>query len=171
MAYLVNAHIGSALPGIQLTYSFQSSTGYSSHYHNPFVSLVPPTTNDLTGEAYGWSLIYTGSFSVDVEKSPCNDRTRLLIGLNPLHLDWPLAAGSSFTSPEVCAVYEPTHGLGGMSRSFHSLYRSHLSRSSWTHKERPVLINNWEATYFDFTSETLTGWQLVAQFVLIDRQD
>lgn len=137
-------------------YSFQSSTGYSSHYHNPFVALVPPTTTDHTGEAYGFSLIYTGSFSVDLEQSPANDRTRVLVGLNPLHLDWALAPGATFTSPEVVSVYEPTQGLGGMSRSYHSLYRHHLSRSKWTLKDRPVLVNNWEATYFDFTADSLT---------------
>jgi alpha-galactosidase len=141
-----------------LTLSFQSSSGYSSHYHNPFVALVPPTTTDHVGEAYGFSFIWSGSFSIDIEKSPANDRTRVLVGLNPLHLDWPLAPSATFTSPEVATVYEPVAGLGGMSRSYHKLYRNHLSRSSWTHKERPVLINNWEATYFDFTADTLTAF-------------
>jgi alpha-galactosidase len=133
---------------------FQSSTGYSSHYHNPFVSLVAPWTDETHGPAYGFSLVYTGSFSVDIEKTSPG-RARVMLSLNPLHLSWPLSRGKTFHTPEVCSVYEPTNGLGGMSRSFHRLYRHHLSRSEWTHRTRPVLINNWEATYFDFNADKL----------------
>jgi alpha-galactosidase len=99
-------------------------------------------------------MIWTGSFSVDVEKFS-HGRTRIMLGLNPLHLSYPLSKGETFQSPEVVGIFEPSQGLGGMSRSFHSLYRHHLSRSKWTNKDRPVLINNWEATYFDFDADSL----------------
>ncbi|TXT10536.1 hypothetical protein VHUM_02041 [Vanrija humicola] len=135
------------------TQGFQSSTGHSSHYFNPFVALLPSTTTETHGPAYGLSLVYSGSFNVDVERHAFN-LVRASIGLNPLHLSWPLAPGESFTTPEAVAVYS-SEGLGGMSRNLHSLYRNHLSRSSWTQRERPVLLNSWEGMYFDFTAEML----------------
>lgn len=77
------------------------------------------------------------------------------MGLNPMHLSYPLAAGESFHSPECVSVYSATSGLGGMSRTYHRLYRDHLITSPWAAKERPCLINNWEATYFDFDTTKL----------------
>lgn len=132
---------------------FQSSTGYSSHYFNPFVALTSSTTTENQGEAYGLSLIYSGSFSVDVERF-VSDKVRANIGLHPLHLSWNLAPGESFTSPEAVAVYS-SNGIGGMSRSLHSLYRNHLSRSVWTKRTRPPLLNSWEGMYFDFDAAAL----------------
>lgn len=79
---------------------------------------------------------------------------RVQIGMNPLHLSWTIAPGSTFNSPEAVAVYSD-RGLGGMSRSFHRLYRDHLSRSSWTHKDRPVVINHWEATEFEYDDDKI----------------
>lgn len=76
------------------------------------------------------------------------------MGMNPLHLSWPLAQGETFTTPECVAVFS-NQGLGGMSRHFHDLYRNHLIRSKWVDQNRPTLLNNWEATYFDFTQESL----------------
>ena len=144
------------MPNTSLLGSFHSTTGYSSHYHNPFVGVSPRSTTEYAGEAYGFSLIYSGSFSVDIEKySP--GMTRILMGLNPLQLSWKLGPGESFQSPECVIVYEPTKGYGGMSRSLHGLYRHHLSRSKWTLQPRPVLANNWEATEFNFDGERLYG--------------
>jgi alpha-galactosidase len=100
---------------------------------------------------HGFSLVYTGSFSAMVERNSTG-LDRVQIGMNPLHLSWPIAPGQSFDTPEAVAIYS-NHGLGGMSRSFHRLYRDHLSRSSWTHKDRPVVINHWEATEFDYDDE------------------
>jgi alpha-galactosidase len=121
---------------------FRSSVGYSSHYHNPFFALSPPTTTEFTGQATGYSLIYTGSFLTNVERWSTG-WVRVNMGLNPLHLSWPLAPGEKFTSPEVVSVYSE-QGLGGMSRSFHSLYRNHLSQSNYTYETRPPLLNSWE---------------------------
>ncbi|ORX34126.1 putative alpha-galactosidase C [Kockovaella imperatae] len=138
------------------TQGFQSVSGYSSARHNPFLGLCPRSTTEHTGEAYGFSLIYSGSFSVEVEKFTPGT-TRVLMGLNPLHLSWELGPGTSFSTPECCVVYEPKQGFGGMSRSLHNLYRKHLIRSSYALKPRPVLANNWEATGFDFDQERLYG--------------
>jgi alpha-galactosidase len=74
--------------------------------------------------------------------------------MNPLQLDWTIAPGQTFFSPEAVAVYS-NKGLGQMSRHFHRLYRDHLSKSPWTYRDRPVLINNWEATYFEFDEEKI----------------
>ncbi|KAI1204605.1 glycoside hydrolase family 36 protein [Annulohypoxylon truncatum] len=132
---------------------FRSSAGYSSHFHNPFVALSPPTTTESLGSATGYSLVYTGSFSADVERWSTG-WVRVLLGLNPLHLSWPVAPGETFTSPEVVSVYSE-QGLGGMSRSFHSLYKNHLSRSNHTFETRPPLLNSWEGLGFDFNQSSM----------------
>lgn len=97
--------------------------------------------------------MYTGSFSADVERWSTG-WVRVLLGLNPLHLSWPVAPGETFTSPEVVSVYSE-QGLGGMSRSFHSLYRNHLSRSNYTFETRPPLLNSWEGLGFDFNETSM----------------
>ncbi|KAI6085149.1 glycoside hydrolase family 36 protein [Hypoxylon rubiginosum] len=132
---------------------FRSSAGYSSHFHNPFLALASPSTTESLGSATGYSLVYTGSFSADVERWSTG-WVRVLLGLNPLHLSWPVAPGETFTSPEVVSVYSE-QGLGGMSRSFHSLYRNHLSRSNYTFETRPPLLNSWEGLGFDFNETSM----------------
>ncbi|KAH8677486.1 Melibiase-domain-containing protein [Xylariales sp. PMI_506] len=132
---------------------FRSSAGYSSHFHNPFFALVSPTTTEFLGAATGYSLVYTGSFSADVERWSTG-WVRVLLGLNPLHLSWPLGPGEVFTSPEVVSVYSE-EGLGGMSRSFHSLYRNHLSRSDHTFETRPPLLNSWEGLGFNINETAM----------------
>ena len=128
-------------------------TGYSSHLHNPFLCLTTPNTTETAGEAYGFSLVYSGSHSFQVEKGSVG-LTRVLAGMNPEHLSCPLPPGASFTTPECVAVYS-SEGLGVMSRKFHALYRKHLCKSKWVDRARPALINNWEATYFDMNEENL----------------
>ncbi|KAL7624937.1 hypothetical protein AAE478_004151 [Parahypoxylon ruwenzoriense] len=132
---------------------FRSSAGYSSHFHNPFFALAPPSTTESLGPATGYSLVYTGSFSADVERWSTG-WIRVLLGLNPLHLSWTLSPGETFSSPEVISVYSE-QGLGGMSRSFHSLYRNHLSRSNHTFETRPPLLNSWEGLGFDFNESSM----------------
>ena len=133
---------------------FQSNNGASSHTHNPFLGLVSSSATETAGHAYGFSLVYSGSFAASAERSPPDGSTRIMLGLNPLHLHWTLSPGETFTAPECVAVFS-TAGLGGMSRALHRLYRSNLSTSEWTFKPRPTLINNWEGTYFDFDADTL----------------
>jgi alpha-galactosidase len=138
---------------VLITVRFQSLAGYSSHHYNPFVALVRPETTESAGEAWGFNLVYSGSFAVDVERD-FHGNTRVLLGMNPLHLSWPLAPGETFDSPECVAVYSSA-GLGGMSRVLHDLYRHNLSRSKHTLQPRPALLNNWEATYFDMGEDNL----------------
>ncbi|KAI0017814.1 glycoside hydrolase family 36 protein [Xylariomycetidae sp. FL0641] len=132
---------------------FRSSAGYSSHFHNPFLALISPSTTEFMGPATGYSLIYTGSFSVDVERWSTG-WVRVLLGMNPLHLSWPLQPGGTFTSPEVVSVYSE-QGLNGMSQSLHSLYRSHLSRSNYTLETRPPLLNSWEGLGFEYNQSSM----------------
>ncbi|KAK5996145.1 Alpha-galactosidase 2 [Cladobotryum mycophilum] len=135
------------------TQGFGSTTGYSGHLHNPFMSLVSPSATESQGEAWGFSLVYTGSFSVEVEKGS-QGLTRATLGLNQLQLSWPLAPGETFTSPECVAVFSNT-GIGGMSRKFHRLYKNHLIKSKFATERHPVLLNSWEGLGFDYNESTI----------------
>lgn len=136
------------------TNSFGSTTGYSSHLHNPFLALQPPDTTENAGEAWGFSLIYTGSYAAEVEKSS-QGFTRAMLGFNPNHLSWPLAPGETLTSPEAVAVYSST-GVGGLSRTYHRLFRNHLIKSDvYRNAPRPVLLNSWEGLHFDYNQSTI----------------
>ncbi len=133
--------------------SASSARGISSHQENPFMAIVSGNADETHGDAYGMSLIYSGNFLAEVERTQ-HDRLRAVIGINSYGFDWTLREGEAFSSPEAVLVWS-SEGLGEMSRQFHSFIRDHLIRSSYLYKERPVLINNWEATYFDFTEEKL----------------
>lgn len=134
--------------------SFGSTTGYSSHLHNPFLALQPPGTTETSGEVWGFSLIYTGSFAAEVEKSS-QGFTRAMLGFNPNQLSWPLGPGETLTSPEVVAVYSST-GTGGLSRTYHRLFRNHLIKSDvYRNATRPVLLNSWEGLHFNYNQSTI----------------
>lgn len=133
--------------------SVESRRGASSHQHNPFIALLRQNTDEDAGEVYGFSLVYSGNFWAGVEVDPY-DCARVLIGLNPFDFAWRLDPGESFQTPEAVLVYSD-EGLGGMSRTYHWLYRSRLCRGPWRDRERPILVNNWEATYFDFDEDKL----------------
>lgn len=132
---------------------FESTTGYSSHLHNPFLALVEPSATEAQGEAWGFSLVYTGSFRVNVEKGS-QGLTRALLGLNPDQLSWKLGPGETLTSPECVSVYSKD-GIGGMSRKLHRLYRNHLIKSKFATSDRPVLLNSWEGLGFDYNETTI----------------
>ena len=136
--------------GIQ---SVGSMRGNSSHNHNPFVILKRPTADEFQGEAIGFSLIYSGNFLAQAEVDAYNT-TRFLMGIHPAGFDWKLSAGTSFQTPEAVMIYTD-QGLNRLSQTFHRLYQKRLARGYWRDRERPILINNWEATYFDFTEEKL----------------
>lgn len=138
------------VPGIQ---SVESTRGSSSHYHNPFIALKRPECTEQTGEAIGFSLVYSGNFLAQVEVDTY-EVSRVTIGINPFNFDWLLESGETFQSPEAVMVYSD-EGLNGMSQTYHHLYRERLAKGQWRDKERPVLINNWEATGMDFTEELL----------------
>lgn len=136
--------------GIQ---AVDSRRGHSSHEHNPFIVLKRPDTDEYQGEAIGFSLIYSGNFLAQAEVDT-HDTTRVLMGIHPMGFDWKLDAGESFQTPEAVMVYTD-QGLNSMSQTFHRLYQKRLVRGSWRDRPRPILINNWEATYFDFTEDRL----------------
>ncbi|WP_347296479.1 alpha-galactosidase, partial [Enterocloster bolteae] len=133
--------------------SVGSMRGNSSHNHNPFVILKRPDTDEFQGEAIGFSLIYSGNFLAQAEVDTY-DTTRVLMGIHPSCFDWKLEAGESFQTPEAVMVYTD-QGLNHLSQTFHRLYQKRLARGYWRDRERPILINNWEATCFDFTEEKL----------------
>lgn len=132
-----------------------SVRGNSSHNHNPFVILKRPETTEFSGEAIGLSLLYSGNFLAQAEVD-CWETTRLMIGIHPFQFDWKLSPGESFQTPEAVMVYS-SEGLNAMSQAFHGLYRSRLARGYWRDRPRPILLNNWEATYFDFTEDKLVS--------------
>lgn len=130
-----------------------SRRGSSSHQQNPFIALLRPDTNERQGEVFGFSLVYSGNFIAEAEVEQFG-MTRLQIGLNPFDFAWHLEPGDSFQTPEAVMVYSK-EGLGGMSRTYHRLYRTRLCRGEHRDRERPILINNWEATYFDFNADKI----------------
>lgn len=113
------------------------------------------TTTEETGDVYAMNFVYSGNFLAQIEESQFGS-IRAMMGIHPQDFCWKLEAGESFQAPEVICMYS-ADGLGGMSRNFHDLYRNHLIRGTYKDKKRPILINNWEATYFDFNTEKLLG--------------
>ncbi|QDP39637.1 alpha-galactosidase [Radiobacillus deserti] len=130
-----------------------STRGASSAQHNPFIALKRPHSDENQGEVYGFSFVYSGNFTAQVEVDHY-DVTRVMVGINPFDFEWQLQPGESFQTPEVVMVFS-NKGLNGMSQTFHSLYRDRLVRGKWRNQERPILINNWEATYFNFNEEKI----------------
>lgn len=132
-----------------------SVKGESSHQNNPFMALVSHNADEDMGEAYGFNFVYSGNFFAQAEVTQ-NKCTRAVMGINHFDFNWLLEAGEEFVAPEVVMVYSD-EGIGKMSRTFHDLYRQHLIRGEYKDKRRPILINNWEATYFNFDTEKLIG--------------
>ena len=133
--------------------SVESIRGESSHQDHPFMALVSRGTTDDTGEVYAMHFVYSGNFKATAMNNQF-DQVRMTMGINDTDFKWLLKPGESFESPEVVMVYSED-GLGKMTRTFHDFYRKHLIRSPYLHKKRPILINNWEATYFDFDTDKL----------------
>lgn len=136
--------------GIQGVYSM---CGISSAEHNPFIALKRPETTEAQGEAYGFSLIYSGNHLEQVEVDT-HHVTRVMLGIHPDTFAWSLGPGQEFQTPEAVMVYA-WEGLNQMSQAFHRLYRTRLARGRWRDRERPILINNWEATGMNFTQEKI----------------
>ncbi|EGG34088.1 alpha-galactosidase [Paenibacillus sp. HGF5] len=137
-------------PGMQ---GIESRRGSSSHNHNPFLALLSEGAGEEFGEVYGFSLVYSGSFSAQVEVDQY-DTTRVTMGLNTFDFTWLLEPGQSFQTPEAVMVFS-AEGLGGMSRRYHKMYRTRLCRGQFRDATRPVLVNNWEATYFNFNADKI----------------
>ena len=139
--------------GIQ---SIKSKRGSSSHNHNPFTALITKGATETYGECYGFNLVYSSNFSIDVEVDGYNC-ARVLMGINPETFSWVLDPQEEFYSPEAVMVYT-NEGLGEMSRIFHRLYSNNLVRGEWKNKKRPLLINNWEGTGMDFDTDKLVSF-------------
>ena len=128
--------------------SIGSRRGSSSHAQNPFMALVRKDTTEQHGEVYGFSLIYSGNFLANVEVD-MYENARVQIGINPFDFTWLLKSKEEFTAPEAVLVYS-NEGLTGMSHIYNCLYGKRLCKGKYRDEVRPILINNWEATYFDF---------------------
>ena len=132
---------------------FGSRRGSSSHQQNPFVMLAGKQTGEDAGECYGCMLLYSGNFKAEAEKDQY-EQTRLVMGLSDEMFSWKLEPGETFDTPETAFSYS-ANGFSTLSWNLHRLIRSHICRSAYRDTKRPVLINNWEATYFDFTGEKI----------------
>lgn len=133
--------------------SVSSLRGESSHQDHPFMAWMTKGTDQTTGDVYGMHFVYSGNFIAQIEKSQF-DSIRAVMGIHSEGFEWWLTPGETFTAPEVVLTYSHD-GLGQMTRNLHDFYRCHMIRSRYLHQKRPVLINNWEATYFDFDTDKL----------------
>ena len=138
--------------GIQ---TVDSKSGASGHYHNPFVCFPEHNTDEIHGKVYSMGLIYSGDFVAGAQMDNYNTM-RSFIGLNSFDFGYTLETGEAFQAPEAVLVYSD-NGLGGMSRIWHKFVRERICRSKFRDIERYALINNWEATYFNFTVEKLAA--------------
>lgn len=131
----------------------ESKRGASSHQANPFAAIVDKKTDEFTGDAFGFSLVYSGNHEFLIE---CDQfkQTRIMCGINPFGFSWKLNQGESFQSPEALLVFSE-NGLNGLSQVYHSLLRERVARGKFQYAERPILINNWEATYFNFDADKI----------------
>lgn len=128
---------------------FGSRTGTSSHYCNPFFLLSAPRATEDQGRVYGFNLIYSGSHEGQVEVSPFS-KTRIMAGIQSDGFGWTLEHGESFATPEAVLSYSAA-GKNGLSQNMHRFVEDHITPDGWANRERPILLNNWEATYFNFT--------------------
>ena len=140
-------------PLTQGRYSVGSIRGASSHSRTPFIALADPATTEDQGDIYSAQLVYSGNFTAFVETTAIQT-SRLGIGLNDEHFSWHLEAHSQFQTPEALLSFTD-QGFTGLTRDNQGFARQHLARGKWAQKERPILINNWEATYFHFTEDKI----------------
>lgn len=138
---------------------FQSMRGISSHEMNPFVGILKPDTTENTGDCYGVQLVYSGSFAITTERFD-NKPLRVQGGINDIGFNWKLASGESFVTPQALLCFS-NEGIGGMSRSYADFIRDRIVNPRFAYAKRPVVVNNWEATYFDFDTDKL--------FAIIDK--
>lgn len=132
---------------------YSSHRGTSSHQMNPFMALVDLDTTEFAGDAYGFALVYSGNHKFEVERDQFA-QTHVNIGINDFNFNWELRPTASFQTPEVLMVYSD-QGINKMSQAFHSLIHERVIRSKYKNQVRPILVNNWEATYFDFDEKKL----------------
>ena len=147
-------------------FSVGSGRGTSSHQYNPGVILADKETTEDAGSCYGMLFLYSGNFLCEAEKDQY-DQTRFLMGLGTEQFDYPLAPGGEFVVPETVLSYS-AKGLSGLSHQYHICIRDHVCRGKYLHASRPVLINSWEAAYFDFNGDTIVNLAKEAAALGID---
>lgn len=130
-----------------------SKIGASSNDHNPFIAVKEKATSEEYGPCYGFSLVYSGNFEATVEVSPHN-LLRILFGIQSFDFHYLLKKEESFVTPEVVLTYSHD-GLSRLSQNFHEFVKKNIIPKQWQNTDRPILVNNWEATYFDFTERKL----------------
>ena len=143
-----------------------SRRGTSSHQYNPGVILAGKNTNEDSGSCYGMLFVYSGNFLVEAEKDQY-DQTRIQMGLTDELFAYSLEAGAEFTAPEVILSYT-NKGLSRLSKQYHHCIMNHICQGKYVHANRPVLINSWEAAYFDFTGDTIVELAKEAKALGID---
>ncbi len=133
--------------------SFGSIRGISSARYNPSAILLDHDATETAGNAYGFTFVYSGEFLFEAEKDSSN-AVRVLLGIHPDHFEWKLEPGEAFSTPEALLTWSDT-GVSGVSLRFHRFIREHIVRGKWKNERRPVLLNNWEGTYFNFNGDKL----------------
>ena len=158
----------SLVPGIQM---IESSRGASSPQQAPFLTLVRKNTDEDQGEVYSFNFVYSGNFIGQVQVDQYSN-TRVNMGINDFDFSWTLECGEMFQTPEVVLTYS-SQGLNQMSQTYHNLYMNHLCRGKYQKKPRPILINNWEATFFDFNANKIyeiaeVGYEVGIELFVLD---
>ena len=148
------------------TTAIGSKRGGSSLQYNPSAILCKPSTTETAGNAIGTAFLYSGSFLFELEQDPA-DEYRMILGIHPEVFSWRLQPGESFDTPEAIMTFSSS-GFSGISHRFHDFINRSVIRGPWRDKRKPVLINNWEGTYFDFNAEKLTAMARVAAEAGVD---
>ncbi|SHH95306.1 alpha-galactosidase [Clostridium grantii] len=151
-AWIRERHINKR-PLSQGIFKIDSKKGVSGSDHSPFICIKKSETNEEKGECYGFALVYSGNHEASLELSP-HLLTRMQMGINSFDFNWLLEQGQDLQTPEVVLTFS-SEGMNKMSQNFHNIIQNNLVRGEWKHKERPVLINNWEATYMDFNEKKI----------------
>ncbi len=132
-----------------------SKRGAGGHQSSPFMAVVSPDASEDFGSVYATALVYSGNHLINVEKNQYNS-LRLQAGINPYNFSWRLNSGETFTTPQAILTYS-SHGLTKMSHNFHNACRKYLGKSAEKELKRPIVLNNWEATYFNFNEEKIVS--------------
>lgn len=140
-------------PLTQGIYVMDSKSGVSSNKHNPFFIVKGESTSEFHGDAYGFNLVYSGNYTSIIEVTP-QQNMRILQGINPYCFEWTLKTKKAFTTPEAVLTFT-NQGLNSLSQNMHYFVNQHIVRGLWKNRVRPILINNWEATYFNFNEKKL----------------
>ena len=154
------------VPVVHGTQKIGSVRGTSSHQYNPMMILAEKETTEDKGNCYAMSFVYSGCFQGEVLKDQLN-QTRMMLGLQEEAFRYPLETGEKFQAPEVILSYS-SEGMNRLSQNLHHCIRQHICRGKYKEEIRPILINSWEAAYFDFTGDTIYELAKAAKEVNID---